>query len=148
LTFNHIIPWATLPTIFAYAFLVYLGVPRVLENQLSAGDLVAMFSFVMLMQMPLFELGPLIAEWQRGKVSMHRLNKVISLRTPAEFNEKNSVALAAKSMPSIVADELVLRTDPNQRVLNFKILPGEKFGIIGPVGSGKSTLLETIAGIN
>ncbi len=146
LTANHIIPWATIPTICAYSFLVYLGVPRVLDHHLSAGDLVAMFSFVLLMQMPLFELGPIIAEWQRGKVSLQRLNKVITQGTPAEFLTSKQRFPEPKPRQAVSIENLVLRSSLQQEPINCQIAVGEKFGVIGTVGSGKSTLLESIAG--
>jgi ATP-binding cassette subfamily B protein len=164
MTFNHIIPFATFPTLIAYGVLAFYGVQRVQMGIITPGDLVTLFSLVLLMQNPLFELGPCIAEWQRGYVGLTRLNHIIGLATPKEYKlpphslpaefafTANGREKKENQKPASVLKVQDLNWQhPNgmllfERRISMDILTGEKIGLMGPVGSGKTMLLEMLCG--
>lgn len=136
-------------TIASYLVLFVLGIHYVMAGQMSIGDFVAMQGLIMMLQMPLMELGFVISDWRKGITSLARLNEI--------YSERKDESVVADGLDMIPVSE-VLDVDH----LSFKYQDGEKdvfsdisvslkkggrLGIIGPVGSGKSTLIKILSGI-
>ena len=145
-----IYPLAALPTLGAYAVLLYWGVHLVQIGQLSIGQFVAMQSYVLMLQGPLADMGDCIAEWQRGFASFGRMVEIFNLQALAErFLGKN--ALPEDQSPRLSVNHLTFSYgDKSRQVLKdvtLHVAPGEHIGIFGPIGAGKSTLLAVSAGL-
>ena len=145
-----IYPLAALPTLGAYAVLLYWGVHLVQIGQLSIGQFVAMQSYVLMLQGPLADMGDCIAEWQRGFASFGRMVEIFNLQALAErFLGKN--ALPEDQSPRLSVNHLTFSYgDQSRHVLKdvtLHVAPGEHIGIFGPIGAGKSTLLAVSAGL-
>jgi ATP-binding cassette subfamily B protein len=145
-----IYPLAALPTLGAYAVLLYWGVHLVQIGQLSIGQFVAMQSYVLMLQGPLADMGDCIAEWQRGFASFGRMVEIFNLQALAErFLGKN--ALPEEQSPRLSVNHLTFcYSDSSRQVLKdvtLQVAPGEHIGIFGPIGAGKSTLLAVSAGL-
>ena len=145
-----IYPLAALPTLGAYAVLLYWGVHLVQIGQLSIGQFVAMQSYVLMLQGPLADMGDCIAEWQRGFASFGRMVEIFNLQALAErFLGKN--ALPEDQSPRLSVNHLTFSYDDKSRQVlkdvTLHVAPGEHIGIFGPIGAGKSTLLAVSAGL-
>ncbi|MCX6106647.1 MAG: ABC transporter ATP-binding protein [Proteobacteria bacterium] len=145
-----IYPLAALPTLGAYAVLLYWGVHLVQIGQLSIGQFVAMQSYVLMLQGPLADMGDCIAEWQRGFASFGRMVEIFNLQALAErFLGKN--ALPEDQSPRLSVNHLTFSYGDNSRQVlkdvTLHVAPGEHIGIFGPIGAGKSTLLAISAGL-
>jgi ATP-binding cassette, subfamily B, multidrug efflux pump len=148
-----IFPWASLPTIFAYLILVTIGVSKVQDGILSAGELVAMSSFILLMQTPLLELGDCISEWQRGFASLKRMMDIFQLQSrphPTELHDDTGNEDQVKNdKASIVFEGLSFSYStqtPTLQNISLRVQEGEIIGIRGRLGSGKTTFANLIAG--
>ena len=162
-----IFPLGALPTLFAYGVLMVLGLAKMRAGTLTLGQFVAMQSYVLMLQTPLFELGDCIAEWQKGWASLARIAEILSLKKPKMAEEEKNKPHLARKLPDLgrEGDLLVVRhltfaysavtsetTDTAERPpvikdVSLTVGPSARIGIYGPIGSGKSTLLYLLAGL-
>jgi ATP-binding cassette subfamily B protein len=149
-----IFPYGASPTIIAYGILITVGVPRIQAGTLSIGEFLAMLSYVLMLQQPLFEMSDCIAEWQKGLSSLHRVVEMLNI-SPAASHLIPRVE-AARSQEAIEAPMLTIKDlnfsfDVNGRAvlrdINLDVNRGGSIGITGTIGSGKTTLLSIISGM-
>lgn len=148
-----IFPIGALPTVFAYGILLTWGVYKVRDGQLTVGEFIALQSYVLMLQIPLFELGDVISEWQTGFASLNRLMDLFNLKknkfkpdfvpldVPIMDSNKFSIVFENLSYSYPSASKKTL----NDISLNIK--KGQKIGLCGEIGAGKSTLLQCVAGV-
>lgn len=139
-----------LPTIFAYGILFTYGVMEVQAGRVSIGAFIALQSYVLLLQSPLFELGAVISEWQTGFASFHRLAEIYNLERETKVTSEALVHRFHNPQIAVRLQDLSYSYDQKQDVLNHidLIIPqGEKLGLIGPIGAGKSTLVNIVGGL-
>ncbi len=132
--------------LFLQSAMLALGAWLVLQNQMTAG---AMIAASILLGRGLAPIEQSLAHWpslQRARAAWLRLSLYLQ-----------AVPIDAKRtpLPSPKARLEVHRlvavppggTAPNLRMLNFCLEPGHALGIIGPSGSGKSSLAKVLTGI-
>jgi ATP-binding cassette subfamily B multidrug efflux pump len=139
-----------LPTIIAYGILFTYGVMEVQAGRVSIGAFIALQSYVLLLQSPLFELGSVISEWQTGFASYHRIAEIYNLERDSKPTSEAVIHRSHNPEVAVRLQDLSYSYDQKQDVLSHisLIIPrGEKLGLIGPIGSGKSTLVNIIGGL-
>jgi ATP-binding cassette subfamily B protein len=139
-----------LPTIFAYGILFTYGVMEVQAGRVTIGAFIALQSYVLLLQSPLFELGSVISEWQTGFASFHRLTEIYNLERDSASTSDAVIHRFHNPGVAVRLQDLSYSYDQKQHVLshiNLIIPQGEKLGLIGPIGAGKSTLVNIVAGL-
>jgi ATP-binding cassette subfamily B protein len=143
-----IFPLGALPTVIAYGVLLLLGLSRIEAGHLTVGGFVALLQYVLLMQVPLFELGDCIAEWQKGFASLSRLVEIFNFKSTqsrGELKKINSVpgdaALSIRNMSFSYGGRVILKN------ASLEIEKSERVGITGPIGIGKTTFLNILAGL-
>lgn len=150
----NIFPLGAAPTLIAYGILLTLGLWRIQAGILTIGEFVALLSYVLMMQTPLFELGTCISEWQKGFASLRRIIEIFNLG--AAVKKDGATLVGAASALENDAPAIVLRdvnfTYPGRDTAIFRgveldIEPGSRLGILGAIGSGKSSLLNALAGL-
>jgi ATP-binding cassette, subfamily B, multidrug efflux pump len=144
-----IFPLGALPTIVAYGVLIFLGVGRIKTGALSLGEFVAMLQYVLLLQIPLFEIGDCISEWQKGFASLTRIVEIFSLRKPLKKGTAD-LTKASASKTTISVNKLNFSFDSERQILkniSFTVSKGEHIGLTGSIGTGKTTLVNLISGL-
>jgi ATP-binding cassette subfamily B protein len=140
-----------------------VGGIRVAEGLMTAGGLVALFSYVQMLIWPLMGAGFVVNMIQRGAVSLGRVNAVMQTKPSIASPEVPAVgtgaplasaqAMASAGVPhcsSGAAVEIHALTfaypDGTQALtgIDLTIQRGQILGILGRTGSGKSTLIKVI----
>ena len=126
------------------AIVLFLGGRKTITLAITPGDFVAFISYLGLLTWPMMAMGWVINLIQRGRASLDRINKILSMKPDIDD------AIDAKSIKQIknnIVFEKVSFSYANKSPLilnniNIKLKQGDILGIIGPQGSGKTTLLN------
>ena len=98
-------------------------------------------------------LGPLavvpqtLVQWAQTKSALKGLNELWNL--PLDYDEGVTPLIPADIQSSYLLKgvEFNYGKVPALKVAEFKVAPGERIAILGPIGSGKSTLLKLLSGM-
>jgi ATP-binding cassette subfamily B protein len=140
-----------LPTIGLIAVLG-LGGHRVLNNQLTIGQLVAFNFYVQLLVWPLRTIGMTLAFGQRAAAALERIDQVLSV-VPEVADPEHPVDRPRRvpgSPPTgaaVTFRDVRFGYDDQAPVLDgftLRIEPGSSVAIVGGTGSGKSTLARLL----
>lgn len=139
-------PLMFLLTGFSVIIVIYFGGNKIINDEMTIGQLTAFIIYLGLLTWPIISLGWIINLTQRAEASMKRICEVLdskpvitNIAISAENKEvtggvefKNVSFRYGKDLPYVLKN------------VNLKIIPGETIGIIGHTGSGKSTLVNLL----
>ena len=138
-----------LPSLGLIAVLGYGG-HRVVNGDLSIGDLVAFNVYLTMLVWPLRNIGMMVALGQRAAAALVRVHEVLSTEPevrdpdrPRQLPNRNG----ATSVGAVEFDEVVFGYGDDHRVLDgvtLSIAPGESIALVGATGSGKSTVVRLL----
>lgn len=124
---------------FGVVFALIVGGYMVIRDEISLGEYLAFDFFVMLMVMPMLDIGQFLVKGLQSAVSIDRL---MELQSHREKKISSSGALdAGKSRGNIKFESVSLSLDGTRQTLNkvsFEIAPGSRVAFVGKVGSGKT----------
>lgn len=120
-----------------------------LAQQITVGELLAFYSYAMMVSWPMRQIGRVLSQMGMALVAIERIYEVLLAKEePLEgdlLEESLQGAIEFRNVSFGYATE-----DAQEHVLrdiSFKIEPGEKVAIIGPTGSGKSTIVNLLVGL-
>ncbi|MBD2481144.1 ABC transporter ATP-binding protein [Planktothrix sp. FACHB-1365] len=135
--------------IASLSFLILLGVgdEAITNGELSIGNFVALILYVERLVFPTALLGFTITTYQRGEVSIDRIEAILSVE-PRIKDPLEPLPLPTPVKGWLSASHLTY-SYPRSKIpalndVNFIIKPGETVAIVGPIGSGKTTLANAI----
>lgn len=128
--------------------IIWLGTMRISTGTLAVGDFLALLIYVERLVFPTALLGFTITTYQRGEVSIDRLESILSV-TPKIEDPPDAISLAKHQVKGELVAKNFSYTYPGANTpaldqLNFTIAPGEYIAIVGAIGSGKSTLANVL----
>ncbi|MBN3899550.1 MAG: ABC transporter ATP-binding protein [Nostoc sp. NOS(2021)] len=128
--------------------IIWLGAARMSSGTLAVGDFLALLIYVERLVFPTALLGFTITAYQRGEVSIDRLESILSV-TPKIQDAADAIHLSVAELKGeLTAKNLTYNypgsTTPALANVNFTIAPGETVAIVGAIGSGKSTLANAL----
>jgi ATP-binding cassette subfamily B multidrug efflux pump len=134
--------------LFSYGVILFLGIDHVTQGTITAGELVALLSYALLLQGPIGQVSFIIGDIQRGLSSLDRINGVLHEQQAREVLQKGALTLA-NTQEALSLKHVSLEREGRVILgpLSCSIKRGERVGITGRIGSGKSTLVNLIAGV-
>jgi ATP-binding cassette subfamily B protein len=127
-----------------------IGGHRVINGQMTVGELVAFNSYLTMLIWPLRNIGMTVAFGQRAAAALMRVNEVLSTEPavadppkPQMLPERGSSAFTG----AVKFSDVSFGYFPGQDVLsefNLDVRPGESIAIVGSTGSGKSTVARLL----
>jgi len=128
--------------------IIWLGATRIASGSLGVGDFLALLIYVERLVFPTALLGFTITAYQRGEVSIDRIQAILSV-TPKIEDTSAAIHLPLDTIKGeLSAKNLSFTypgaTSPALDKVNFTITAGETVSIVGAIGSGKSTLANAL----
>ncbi len=125
---------------------LWLGAYRVIDGDLSIGQLIAFNMLSAQVTGPLLRLVNLWQEFQQVGISMQRLGDVLNTQPEPSYNPNRTTLSRVRGQ--VRFEEVTFRYRPDgpevARKMSFSVEPGQVIGIVGRSGSGKSTIAKLL----
>lgn len=130
---------------FAIIALLWFGGALVLSGEITAGSLIAMITYVMMLNGPVLKLGFLVNMAATASASVKRVYDIID--TPNSIQEPAEPVVISEPVGSVQFENVSFGYSSHAAILrdiNFTAEPGQIIALIGPTGSGKSSIINLI----
>lgn len=125
---------------------LWVGAYRVIDGDLSIGQLIAFNMLSAQATGPLLRIVNLWQEFQQVGISVQRLGDVLNSQPEPSYNPNRTTLPQVAGQ--VVFDGVTFRYRPDvpdvPRKVSFSVAPGQVIGIVGRSGSGKSTIAKLI----
>ncbi|HOZ45337.1 MAG TPA: ABC transporter ATP-binding protein [Candidatus Hydrogenedentes bacterium] len=124
---------------------LWSGGVMVIEGTMSLGDLMGFTVCLMMLVWPLVEFGWVLTLYQRGAVSMNRINEIFAEVPSIRDDERTCMEIT--SVEGAVAFDAVTFAHGDRVVLEgvtFDVPAGKSVAVVGPTGSGKSSIVALL----
>lgn len=128
--------------------LLWFGSRMIAANTIQVGDFIALLLYIERLIFPTALLGFTITTYQRGEVSIDRIEAILSVE-PRIADAPDALALPRDRVQGHLRCQDLTFTYPNRSTpalnhLSFEIQAGEMVAIVGSIGCGKSTLASAL----
>jgi subfamily B ATP-binding cassette protein HlyB/CyaB len=125
---------------------LWLGAYRVIEGELTVGQLIAFTMLSAQATGPLLRLVNLWQEFQQVGISVQRLGDILNTQPEPSYNPNRTTLPQVNGQ--IVFEDVTFRYRPDGsevlRKVSFTVTAGQVIGLVGRSGSGKSTIAKLI----
>ena len=125
---------------------LWMGAYRVIEGDLTIGQLIAFTMLSAQVTGPLLRLVNLWQELQQVGISVQRLGDILNTQPEPSYSPNRTTLPQVAGQ--VVFDDVTFRYRPDGaevlRKVSFTVLPGQVIGLVGRSGSGKSTIAKLI----
>ena len=142
---NRFIPGIYVVAGLSFGLLVSAGGWLMESGEITVGQFVTFLLISTRMTMPMFILGMLLNQLQKGEAASKRVFALIDLE-PSIFDRPDAVELDGP-IRSISFDDVTFAYPTSGNVLNgisFSASSGDFLGVMGHTGAGKSTILKLV----
>ncbi|UVT17019.1 MAG: type I secretion system permease/ATPase [Nitrospira sp.] len=125
---------------------LWVGAYRVIEGDLSIGQLIAFNMLSSQVTGPLLRLVNLWQEFQQVGISVQRLGDVLNAQPEPSYNPNRTTLPQVRGQVRFEEVTFRYRSDGPEviRKVSFAVEPGQVIGIVGRSGSGKSTIAKLV----
>ena len=131
----------------AMGLVLWFGGLRVIDGQITVGELTQFLVFMTVLQMPVRQVGMVINGYARASVSGVRMFEILDLE-PAISDKAGAAALkvseAQLEFENVSFSYQGFESEHTVADISFRVKAGQTLGIVGPPGSGKSTIAHLI----
>jgi ATP-binding cassette, subfamily B, multidrug efflux pump len=126
--------------------LLWQGSQAIASGEIQVGGFLALIIYAQNLIFPTALLGFTITAFQRGEVSIDRVESIMAAESQIKDHSYSEApaALAGKIEARHLFFTYPGADRPALKDLNFVIQPGERIAIVGPIGAGKSTLVNAL----
>jgi len=127
------------------AIVITYGAYRVIQGQLSAGDLLIFYGFLSHLYLPTRRLADASAAVQTHLAGMDRVFETMDV--PADIRDQAGAHVLRECQGHLEFEDVHFAYYPDQPVLkgiSLAVRPGQAVAIVGPSGGGKSTLIKLV----
>ena len=125
---------------------LWLGAYRVIEGDLTIGQLIAFTMLSAQVTGPLLRLVNLWQELQQVGISVQRLGDILNTQPEPAYSPNRTTLPQVAGQ--VVFDDVTFRYRPDGsevlRKVSFTVMPGQVVGLVGRSGSGKSTIAKLL----
>ncbi|MED5452148.1 MAG: ABC transporter ATP-binding protein [Candidatus Thermoplasmatota archaeon] len=143
---NRFIPGIYVVAGLSFALLVSAGGWLMESGEITVGQFVTFLLISTRMTMPMFILGMLLNQLQRGEAASKRVFAIIDLE-PTIFDREDAMPLE-NPITSITFDDVSFAYPTSEtnvlNGINLSASSGEFLGVMGHTGAGKSTILKLV----
>lgn len=147
-TRNFLFPLVEALAYVSLLALLGFGTRQILANNITIGDFIALLILAERLVFPTALLGFTITAYQRGEVSIDRVEAILQTEAKVKSSPDNPPFPVEEVRGKITATGLTFTYPDTSRPalegVSFTIEPGEMVAIVGPVGCGKSTLANAL----
>ena len=120
------------------------SVSLIASGEITVGMFLAIIEYIALLHKKFNWILRIYLDWFNRKISIDRVNEVLKIESESAQGEKviNIDSVEFKSVDFAYESENIILNK-----LNFKILKGEKVGIVGGSGNGKTTIISLLLGL-
>ncbi len=143
---NRFIPGIYVVAGISFGLLVSAGGWVMASGEITVGQFVTFLLISTRMTMPMFILGMLLNQLQKGEAASKRVFAIIDLE-PSIFDKEGAIPLEGPINSVKFADVSFAYPSSEANVLNgisFSAGSGEFLGVMGHTGAGKSTILKLV----
>ena len=130
-----------------FALFLFIGGRMVVEGSLTLGEFVAFNTYITMLMDPVNRISRVIQIWQRGLVSMQRLDKILT-SVPTIDDRLADNQITDLSPMTVDVHNLTYRypyTDKDVlKNISFHLNTGDVLAVMGATGSGKSTIVSLL----
>ena len=134
------------------------GIYLIAQGQFTIGLLISFIAYAQNFYQPLRQLAALWASFQTAMAAWDRISVILELEPDLTEKQESDLALTeagqtpvvdiAKNQPVIAFNQVDFAYPGGKQVLNninFKLLKGKTYALVGPTGGGKTTTASLIA---
>ena len=120
-----------------------------LSQQITVGELLAFYSYAMMVSWPMRQIGRVLSQMGMALVAIERIYEVLLAKEESLEGDELDEPLHGTIEFRNVSFGYTGKEDEEHvlKDISFKIDPAEKVAIIGPTGSGKSTIINLLVGL-
>ncbi|WP_284284003.1 ABC transporter ATP-binding protein [Mesorhizobium amorphae] len=137
----------TFSFLFAIALVLWNGGNKVIAGEISVGTLTMFLTFMMVLQMPVRQIGLMVNAFARASTCGSRLFGFLDLDvTIKDAPDARPLEVTAGTLrfENVSFAYHGIQGRPILKNISFEARKGETIGIVGPPGSGKSTMAHLI----
>ncbi len=144
LGFAALVPSITLVLNIAYLIIITYGGIRVIDSQMSFGDLTTFFGYIATFLFPILSIGFLGSIFTRAFESYKRIKEILDYESPQQnYSEKD----IADGLLKVEGLSIAYDGKDALKDISFEVRPNTKTAIIGPTAAGKTQLLYAISNL-